>query len=270
MDCLDNKELVVKKVMMKRMKKELDELYFQVNHVDLVNRKIRFLRRLKLALCTGKLIAPYALTVSLVFGLFSLAGYTPFLKDTNKKKLQIKTEMDSLGNVNITGQYGRFKDKFASITYYGKWVKESDNMFVRNVKIYKVGKDNEEDIVRALENPNSLKLDDIFGKPETDAIEKRNNLSRDEVEKEPYLLAIVYSVDGNDVAYVEETNSDNATTTLLWFLITIIAQYIPLTFTNFDYEKEKNDIKNTYHETTTKNLEKRLKIKQANYDRLVK
>ena len=269
---LTNKQNLEKEKMLTQFKKDIQQLEEDIKNSKTANRKIHALRGLKITLRTLQLIAPYVLTFSLVLGGFSAIGGTPFVQDSQKKKLETKKVLDSLGNIRYEQQYDEFSDAKGIITYAGKWQKKDDTFYSREIKTYSAAKLNEESIIKIIEEDNITSLEDILGKPISSKIQTQNNLTEEEIKEEPFLEAVIYCESDDDFIIVKESTSENILVTVLWFLVTILLEFIPMYIryehSNFDYEYLVERIKEKHPLIDEKELVKKLEIRRSNYNRL--
>ena len=273
MSYLDDNQIIEKKKLINKMKREIVYLENKRNHINYTNYKIRLLRRIRMSLCASRVIAPYVLSLGLLFGGFSCFEITPFFKDSIKNNLHSKKIFDSLGNISIESQYDNYDNSISTITYYDRWVKE-DDLYTRNIKTYDVDNVDENTILNALNSPNSFNLDAIFGDKETVVTEKKNNLSLEESNSNPYWQVILYTEDKNDYVYTIESNSINTSSSILFIIVSIVVEILILDRrskrSSFDYKNSIENIKKKYSEIKINELDSKIKIKKANYDRLVK
>ncbi len=253
------------------LKKDINKLERELKSVEFVNAKIRFFRNLKIGLCFSRLLAPYIITAGCTFGIFNFFGVTPFVKDVNKQKYEVRKEIDSLGDINVYSQYGHFDDQTSSIVEYSKWKKNGD-FYYREVKTYDLKNYNEETVMEMLDNPSNYSLEDLFGRPSSDIMEKKNNVSSEELEKPGYVKASLCSIDNENYILIEETSSTNSVSTLGWILLTLFVEVAPLSYridhSNFDFGRSVRRIKATHEEVDPVELVRKIKVKKATYDRL--
>lgn len=265
---------IKRKMMLQQLKKEILDLEYDINHSKYTNLKVSALRNLKIALCTGKLAIPYILTASTTFILMSLFVSTPFIKDKQKKELQIKKEIDSLNNIHYEQQYEDFENYNGTISYFGKWIKQQDDLYSRKVEVYDTGKVDENIVTEIVNNYDITSLDDIFGNAISSKVEIKNNLTEEEIKNPPYLQATIYSKSKDTFIIAKESVSDNFLTTLAWLMLTVIAEGIVLSvkkeYNSFNYDEEIEAIKEKYPTVDIEELRKRLEIKQDNYNRLTR
>lgn len=264
-----------KKEMLLQMEKEIKQLEFYIHHSKIPNLKIHILRGLKTALRTGQLVAPYILTAAITFGGFAIAGKTPFIKDDIKKKKETKKELDNFGNIKYEQSYDGFHESNNTISYVSNWTKQENGSYSREIKTYAIKKEKEDIITVIINNFNTdLSLDDLFGKPTSSVIQSQNNLTDEEIQKEPYLKAVIYSESNDDFIIVKESTKDNTDISLLWILLTVLAEIAPLLIrekvSSFDYEDCIKKIKEKHKLIDTKELAKKLEIKRNNYNRLTR
>ena len=131
---LAERQRLEKKKMLLQMEKEIQQLEFDIHHSKTANLKVHALRGLKISLRAGQLIAPYVLTAAITFGGFAALGGMPFIKDDLKKKLEMKKELDSFGNIRYEQQYDSFDSSKGTISYVGKWNKQNDGFYSREIK----------------------------------------------------------------------------------------------------------------------------------------
>ncbi len=264
-----------KKKMLLKMKKEIEKLEFNKRHLKISNFKNKIIRDFNISMCTVRLVAPYALTAGITFGALSLTPLgMPFIMDNKKQKKETKQTIDSFGKVKYEEQYGAFKDYYYTISYFGKWKPDKDSFYSREVISYSTTNVSDDKVEKAVNDNEINSLEDIFGKPISKKTEKQNNLTNDEINKEPYLEANLYSKNNSDYIYAKETVGENVTVTALWLIITLLCEYFPLSYRadhpDFDYYERIDNINYKYSNINIKELEKKLEIKKANYYRLTR
>ncbi len=270
---LVEKQRQKKKKMLIEMQKEIKKLEKEINHPTISNAKIYSLRGLKIMLRTGQLIAPFAVTAGITVGIFSVAGRTPFYRDKYKQKLEMMKEIDSLGNIRYEEQYEEYENSTNVIFYYNKWNFIEDNLYSRNIEVYKIDDLTEEKILKLLNN-DIVSLREILGEPISKKKETKNNLSEEELHSDSFLKAMIYSKFDDDFIMVKESLKDNIATTLLWVLLTILAESLPLSWrcyeSDFNYGYCIDRIKRNHPTIDIEDLTKKLEIKRNNYDRLTR
>lgn len=264
-----------KKKMLLQMKKEIKKLEFNKRHFKISNFKKKIIRDFNISMCTVRLVAPYVLTVGITFGAISLTPLgVPFIMDNKKQKKETKQTIDSFGKVKYEEQYGTFKDYYYTISYYGKWKPDEDGFYSREVISYSTKNVSDDKVKKAVNDNEINSLEDIFGKPISKKTEKQNILTNDELNKEPYLEANLYSKSNNDYFYAKETVGENVVVTAVWLVITLLCEYFPLSYraeySDFDYYERIGNINYKYSNINIKELEKKLEIKKANYYRLTR
>ena len=270
---LAEKQRLEKKKMLLEMRKEISKLENEIKHSKIGNTKVYALRGLKIVLRTGQLIAPFAVTAGITIGGFSLLGGTPFYRDEHKQKLEMMKELDSLGNIRYEQQYEEYKNSKSVISYYSKWNFVEDNLYSRDIETYALGDITEEQILKLI-NDDVQSLREILGEPISKKKETRNNLSEEELQSDPFLQAMIYSKFDDDFIMVKESSSDNIGSTMLWVLVTILAEIIPVLWrvdgSDFDYKYCIRKIKEKHPTIDVEELTKKLEIKRSNYDRLTR
>ena len=271
---LAERQRLEKKKMLLQMEKEIQQLEFDIHHSKTANLKVHALRGLKISLRAGQLIAPYVLTAAITFGGFAALGGMPFIKDDQKKKLEMKKELDSFGNIRYEQQYDSFDSSKGTISYVGKWNKQDDGFYSREIKTYATENIEEDIITKIVNDVDITSLEDVFGAPVSSKLQTQNNLTDEEIQTQPYLEAVMYSKFDDDFIIVKESTSDNIGESILWFVLTLLAELIPLFIrlevSSFDFEYWVDRIKEKHPLVDTKELTKKLEIKMNNYNRLTR
>ena len=261
-----------RKSMMEKMEKEVHKLENDLKNSGDANKKIKLLRSLKISLRFGQLIAPYVLTAGITFGAFAALGEVPFYKNYHKKRLETQMTLDSFGNVRYEQQYDSFENRDTIITSYGKWKNESDKFYSRLVKTYELRKVDESVITQLINDNNEDALERLFLEPVSLIIEKQNNLTEEEINKDAYLEARIYSKSEDDFIIVRESLKESLLIGFGWILFTLIPEFITLYLreehSSFDFNECIDKIKEKYPFIKTDELSKQLEIRKANYDRL--
>jgi len=271
---LTKEQELEKQKYMKDLEKSIKELEYKINNVDKENLKINTLKRFKIWLKFCQLIAPYVAVLGLSFGAFSFFHLTPFYTDDKKKKLETKNTIDSLGNIKYEEQYYEYEDNTNIISYYGKWEHDIDNQYSREIKVYKLGKISETKILEIIEGNKIKKVETFLGEPTINRVETRNNLSKEELELNPYLEAVIYNVDKNDFIIVKEEISDNFGFTFMWLLINVFLIFfisqVREDMSRFNYKESIVKIEKETIPIDVNSLKKILELKKDNYNRLTR
>ena len=270
---LTEKQRLKKKKMLLEMRKEITKLENEIKHSKIGNAKVYALRGLKTALRTGQLIAPFTVTAGITIGVFAAFGGTPFYRDDHKQKLEMKKELDSLGNIRYEQQYKEYKNSKSVISYYSKWNFVEDNLYSRDIETYGIGDITEEQILKLI-NEDVESLREVLGEPISKKKETKNNLTEEELQNEPFLQAMIYSKIDDDFIMLKESSGDNIGITLIWVLITVMVELISTIwrsgFSDFDYGNCIQKIKEKHPTIDVEELTKKLEIKRSNYDRLTR
>lgn len=248
------------------LKKDINKIHFKLKHKNLEKVKNEISRRGKIIFCKGRLYAPYVIALGLSIGVFSMVGATPFLTDKSKNYQKTMKEIDADDHVRIINQYEDFENYVNVVTLYGKW-EDKDGIYLRNIKVYKLGDLSEDKIIKIL-NEDVNSLEDIFGNPISEKIESRNYLEKKELEKDAYLSAKIYSEDKENFIYVNQSVEKNIIETILWFFVLLVCEsfsFFYRCFSSFNYKKIVKKINSLYSIDTSKLLENRLRILETNY-----
>lgn len=273
-----NDNLKVQNAKMKRMllelEREIKKIEFDIKHSKISNFKIKTLRKLKISLYAVRVISPYLITGGIVFGSFAAFGQTPFIKDNVKKELEIKKELDSFGNIRYEEQYDEFLNDESTISYVSRWYAQNDGFYFREIKTYSTNGVGENIVNKIVNDLEINSLEDLFGPPIFEKIEKQNNLSKDEIKKEAYLESITYSKKKDNFIVAKESLKNNILATVLWFLITLFVEIFTYAIrnnnSNVDFEEFVKKVKEEYPLINITELSKNLEIKKHNYERLTR
>ena len=268
------KQLEAREAFMKEMKNEINQIQYDIDHLEETNKKITRLRKFKTSLVIGRLLAPYIAAAGITFGAFHALGHAPFLTDDVKKQLEIKKEIDSLGNVHTEEQYGRYEDTLEYLTYYGKWELNQANVYEREVRTYSLGNVSEELVYEIFDNIDNISLDNLLGGNFSYKVEKRNRINKHELEAEPFLEAVIYDKDKNDYIIAKEDVSENIALTFVWLVLTYFSMkgidFIREKKTSFSYYELMRKVKDQYPLVSEEELSQRLEVKMNNYKRLTR
>lgn len=270
---LAEKQRLEKKKLLLQMEKEIKELEMQIKHSRITNVKINTLKTLKISLRAGQLIAPFVVTVGITFGIFSIFGGTPFYRNKQKQNLNMMKEFDNLGNIRYEQQYEDYKELKGTISYYSKWMSSTDGFYSRDIKLYSIEDITEETIMKLINENNIGSLEEVLGEPILKKTETKNNLTEDELASDSYLQALMYSELENDYIMVKESIGDNVLLTILWVVITLLAEIIPLWWrenSDFDFGDCVSEIRRKHPALDVEELTKKLELRRANYNRLTR
>lgn len=272
MSYLDNDMLIEKKKMINNLQNEIDKLQDKKINIEIVNFKIKILRKIKIGLCTGRRVFPYVLVAGLLFGGFSSLGSTPIIKDNSKRYLSTRKTYDSNGNYGVESKYEKYDKPIGTLTFYDKWSLDNNGFYYRDVNVYDITKIDEDYLLSILDNLEQFDINKAIGTPSSSVKEKKNNVSLED--NKAFWQVIVYNEDKEDFVYLIESNAQNVTTSIAWACLSFLVSFIPFEFrsnhSNYSYKGRINEIKANNPYLDSEDLERKIKIKKANYDRLVK
>ena len=265
---LTKKQELEKQKLLLQLEKDIQNLQNDIHNCFTKNKKINKLKRIKYILLFIRFILPYVIAASISFEILNFFKINPFILDERKIYLEIMKEIDSFGNIRYEEQYDSF-DSVGKISYFGKWHQEENNFYSREIKTY-VPKNIEEDkLNKIINNKDITSLEEILGKPEVKK-ETKNNLTEEEINSEPFLQAVIYGTVDDDYIIVKETSVDNTPEIILYFLVVLLCIACITTLRKFNYKDRLEDIKEKYPLIDLDELKKKLEIRYANYDRLVR
>ena len=248
------------------MKRDIKILQFKMNHKNIEKIKNEISRKGKITFCKGRLYAPYVIAFSLSVGVFKTFGATPFIIDRSKNYQKVMKEIDACNNIKIIKQFDDFKTTENVITLYEKWVKNNDG-YTRAIKVYKLDNLSDDGIVKLL-NEDINSIEEILGSPISEKVEIRNNICENELDKNSYLSARIYSEDKDEFIFINETIKKNILDTFFWLITFLIFESFALFyrfFSSFSYKKMIKKINDMYSIDKFDIIEKRLKILEINY-----
>lgn len=205
------------------LKSQIEKLNRQLRYYKLLNIKVGAVKNLKISLKAMQMFLPYIIAPSILAGVFKFVGLgLPIYQDDLNRSLKQMKEIDNLGNVRIEQQYKNFLNSYNKIFYYGKWEKNSDGTYSRNIEQYRLRDITEKEILQLFQKKN-ISMKDIFGVPLSTDVETVNTLN-DNLIREGYLQAIFYSENKNEFITVTESTSDNISVTILFAIITLFIE----------------------------------------------
>ena len=259
---------------LEKLEKEKEKLEKELKIQEDKNKKIKALRGLKYSLRFMQLVTPYVVVAGIGLGTFHALGITPFIRDQHKKCLETETQFDSMGNIRYEEQYDNYKNAIASITYYGEWKKDDDGLYKRDIKKYAKKKIDNDTIKEIVEKKDINSLEEIFGDPIARSVEKKNNVTEDELNKKAYLQATTYSKDKDDYILVTENLATNIGTTVLFLVVLLLAEAgvsgLREDFTSFDFDYAISDIRARHRLIDTDELYGQLEDKKSEIEKLAR
>lgn len=259
------------KRLIRKIKFDKNLISFKINHYTLEKIKCNIERNVNISICKGKLIFPYVLTTGICLGIGSAIGATPFIPDKEKNHLKQMEELDSCNNIRYERQYECFDNGKNSITYYSKWILNSDGKYHRDVKVYDIGEMSKDRIKYLLNGSYTKTPEELFGNPIINKMEIKNNILEKDAQMGSYIQARFYSEDDDDYIWVNESINNNIMETIVWMII----YYICVKFIRivrycfpFEYDKKIKEIEKKYSCKEKSDLKKQLEIRTDNYNRL--
>ena len=202
---------VAKKIEILNTEGKIKIIDFKLNHSNLVNFKICSTR-------IFKFVFPYVFVAGAYIAATFSIGFRPFKSYYDKEYLNEKKEFDSLGNKRYEQQYEEFENNTNTISYVHKWKKAENGEYSRKVDVYMLNNVSEDKIYNILDGGNEASIDKLFGKSVCTKIEKRDNLTEDEINSEAYYQISVFSKDYNNYNLIKCDDEWNVLCTLLWLL----------------------------------------------------
>lgn len=108
-----------------------------------------------------------------------------------REYLKMKTVMDNTGVIEVVNQFDEFNENNNVLYYYGKWEINEDGKFTRAIKVYNI-KPSKYGLSNILDGKVE-NLDEVFGSPISSQTQQKSTISKVELEKKPYLKAILYN-----------------------------------------------------------------------------
>ena len=168
-----NKKEKEQKEFINNLKKEVDKLENEVTNIKKANVKRAVIKNVRIF---GKKVRKYAPIMAagvLVSTLFVNNIGVPFFQTPVKASAYIKTEEDSLGNIDVLKQYDAFKDTTSYVEVYSPWEKDGED-YVRSIKGYIMDNENFEKCMAIVKGDAIPVFSDIFEAPST-VLEQRSN-----------------------------------------------------------------------------------------------
>lgn len=255
---------------LQKLRKEIKYQEFTLEHLKLENLIMSVLRKIKISSYIAKIIIPYLLTFCLTTGLFTALGETPFYRDSIKRKIGNKKEVEDFYNISYETDYN---DTYGSIIKsFSKWNSMSNELYYRNIKTYSL-QNISEDIISKLDNNSFQSLEDLLGEPILSEAEIKSNLSEEEIKQDAYLQTILYNE--NTYTVIKEPYTENIISTVIWLLL-IIIQELAINKNrnnlkiNLELTRYVININEKYKNINEQEIKKELTIKKNNYKYLTR
>ena len=196
------------------LENEMNDLEYQINNEQRINKKRKTIRCLKISLATIRRLAPYSLILVLsTTGWKTITGSYPFIRDAkNKVPKKIMIEIDNYGNIKEQGQYRGFENKQNLVKYYTNWEKTSDGFYTREVSTYILKDASDENIENILTKKENIQ--DKYN-PLSRIEEKQNNIEislikLDDINYKEYMKYLCYKKEELNLKKYENQNLRNA------------------------------------------------------------
>ncbi len=215
-----------------------------------------------------KYLLPYILTTGISFGLFSIIGKAPFIKDSYDATLETKKEIDSYGIMKKEEQYKKNPTIRATITYLTDWEERQNGIFVRERNTYIASEFKEEVIEKIVKNNDITSLEELLGQPISTETQTQYTTNKNNLPHSPYMTAIIYNEDQNSYITITESNKSNVIYTTIWLITTLYAN--ALVYDDIkkatkgkskeEFKKEMKKIDERYPKVDTSKMTKKLKL----------
>ena len=101
---------VERKQLLFSLEKDLKKFQYELNHKKLEKIKSKINKHIKISICKGKVVAPFALALGITLGGSIIFGATPFYIDKEKSNLKVMEEISSTGSIRYEQQYVPFEN----------------------------------------------------------------------------------------------------------------------------------------------------------------
>jgi len=253
----------------KNIKKEIEKLEYKIENKDIQNKKIELLKKLKTSVLVTRALAPYSISIILVYNFLRSIDQTPFYRDDVKIYMKEKKYFDSYNNIRYEQQYEEFENTLPILKYYNEWTKVNDNEYKRSVEIYNLKKIKKKTINKLVEENDINKVKDLLYEPIQVQTEVKNNITEQELNTKPYLQAIIYNENKKEYTFIKQQSDKEFMNIFTFILLSLIGE-IPTSLyrtykSKFNFKESLNEIKNM---DNIEVLQKKLEIKKDNYNRL--
>ncbi len=271
-DTLANDLFLDRRKFMRKLRREIKNLEFQINHENICNFKNNTIKNLKITGNCLRLAAPFVLSIGIVISGFAiLLNDVMFRFDDTKDFMKIEKSFDNRGNIAIYEQYKPFEHS-NQLFSYSKWQDMGTGFFERTIRTYQIPHWTYEELINLIYQDN-LDLESVFGNPVDIRYERRNNLSKEELQEEAFINVLIYDTDKNQVVVRKQTASENYSLTVMQILIIILLEIFATIWrdkSSYDFKKELKKIKKRYQDINVDDLQLKLFIKKNNYSNLTR
>ena len=269
---LNQKYRVEKKKLLETLKEEIKNTEDEIKEVIKYNKKQKAVRNLKILGKTAQLIAPYILITSITLGVNSAASRA--LDKNAKQYLNTKKEIDSYGNTTIEEQYGNFYNEKNTISHYGKWENCEDGFYKRDVNVYSTKNLTNDSIEKIINDNNNISLNSVLGEPIETKVEKKNNLSHEEIMSDESLKATIYFEDKNISISTKDKNETKMLKQLNIAMVIAMGAFCCYgihayrKFDNFNFKHKISKIKEIHSDVNPNYLIQKLDNKKTSYEHI--
>lgn len=233
----------------RKTKQKINEYEISMKNDDKYSRKISKLKRKKILiklLQYFKAVAPYA-----GLSLFTILITINDIRNGTRKNLVTKETIDSFGNDKTISEYVADFDKNpGTISYISKWKLNENNEYERTTKKYNLNNLKPEIVKNiVLKSDEDISLDEMFGNPMSVETEIGANLTEEEISKESYVEAIMYSEDENEFITIKYPAGKTAWRIILGILATFGLNgtyYLDRRLNNYKLSEKLSDVDEEY------------------------
>lgn len=267
------------KLFMNNMLDEIETLEHQLKHARIDNFKKGTIKNLKIFTRTYKLAVPYIITAGVLAGGCKLLfnSYPFYPNDQVQQCARLMNKQDSRGNKSYIKQYESFENSENILMSYTDWKLQKDNFYTRTIKSYElgIGKKSQEEILKIIDySKNNDSVEKLYGEPINIKTEYKDKIDLNNEDNEPFFEVITFDKDKKDYIYENESTMRNVILTVYYLIPTIFGFVVVYRKQNKKSLKKFSDdiskIKNNYPKVDIAELNKILKLKKDNYDRLLR
>lgn len=244
---------------------EMELIKKQIEEGKKENKKIKFSTFGKRTLQIFKIGVAIVIVPVTSSGVIMACGWNPYKLNEKEKNTCIVSCIDSQGNNSKYETNTEYQDDyFDTVKYYDKWTKLDNGSYTRNIYTYKVKSDSLltlAGIFQTSENVSKESLKELITDSLIKEIEIKELLTKEQLEKSPYIIGTYYDINKEKTILVKETNDEHNNTLLAFILVNILLmliEFIILKTSTYFFENIFSSFTDSIYQIDIEELQKKL------------
>ena len=211
------------------LKEEIKSLKTNLRKTRARNTKKGIVRSIRVGGKVIEQVIPYLVAAGVLTGAFLFLGDVPYYRNNEKRYHNIRTDMDTYGNVSYEEQYGYFENVSDQLYYFDKWKQNEDGSYSRDVKSYVITKKNYDEVLKIFSKNNiefsdTKSIEDFLNNPKNISKETKSNLPEEELMKDAYFQISTYDKNKNEYRVAKQSVDDNIGYSIIFTVMLIVLE----------------------------------------------